>query len=222
MTANRAEYRLSATQVAVTLLGVIALTGNALGQAATETPAALHPLPPRPLLYFFEHAALPKAAFNYDQDIQALIANPRQAGRPMARIFAKAAMQAARTVPNFDSDTMFDDMRSFIGQIKFDTIQRGGYTIHLMQMPPPEYPNEAYFTAIVYQDNEPLVEGEPAPSTRYITFERTAVEGRVYALGEWYVDGEYQTHGFGDTEPTVRGFIANIYVMLGIDSSNRQ
>lgn len=44
--------------------------------------------PVRPLLYYFEHVSLREEAFRYDQDIQALIANPTQAGEPVTRLRA--------------------------------------------------------------------------------------------------------------------------------------
>ncbi len=172
--------------------------------------------PARPLLYFFEHVSLREAAFRYDQDIQRLIANPRQAGEPVSRLFAKAALFAAKT-PTFRSETFVDDMNRFMGQISFETIRRGGYTLHLMGMPPPEHPTEVYFIAIVYKDGEPLVEGTPAPSTRYIVLEKTQVEGRAFALAEWDAGGKHKTHGFGNQEPTVRDLIGNTFQLLGIN-----
>jgi len=90
----------------------------------------------------------------------------------------------------------------------------------LLRMPQPEYPAEAYFVAIVYKDGEPLIEGKPAPSTRYITLEKTAVPGRVFALGEWDVNGNHKTHGFGNNEPTLRDLVVNVFAMLGIDGTS--
>lgn len=217
MTTNHFRMRLGIAS-AFLLLAAAAIAGEAVGQAPSGQPSAQPPPPVRPLLYFFEHASLREAAFRYDQDIQRLIANPRQAGEPIARLFAKAAFSAAK-VPTFRSETMVEDMTQFMRQIGFETIRRGGYTIHLMRMPPPEYPPEAYFVAIVYKDGEPLIEGTPAPSTRYVVLEKTSVEGRVFALGEWDVDGRHKTHGFGDHEPTVRDLVANVYAMLGIDGT---
>ena len=179
------------SKVATFVLLVTALiAGEAVGQGSAESSerASAQPQPPtRPLLYYFEHVSLRDAAFRYDQDIQRLIANPRQAGEPVTRLFAKAALYAA-SVPTFKSDTVADDMIRFMRQISFETIRRDGYTIHLMGMPP-EHPPEAYFVAFVYKDGEPLVEGAPPPSTRYLVLEKTAVEGRVFALGEWDVNG---------------------------------
>lgn len=207
------------SMVAMLALLVTALSaGDAIGQdsSAPGERRAAQPQPPaRPLLYFFEHASLRDAALRYDQDIQRLIAQPRQAGEPITRLFAKATLYAAG-VPTFKSDTVFDDMNRFMRQISFETVRRDGYTIHLMGMPPPEHPPEAYFVAFVYKDGEPLVEGTPAPSTRYITLEKTAVTGRVFALGEWDVNGNHKTHGFGNHEPTVRDLIGNTLALLGI------
>lgn len=171
--------------------------------------------PARPLLYFFEHVSLRQAAFRYDEDIQRLIANPRQAGEPVSRLFAKAALYAAK-VPTFKSATFVDDMTGFMRQISFETIQRGGYTLHLMGMPPPEHPTEAYFIAIVYKDGEPLVAGTPAPSTRYVVLEKTQVEGRAFALAEWDASGKHKTHGFGNSEPTVGDLVGATFQLLGI------
>ena len=199
------------------VLATAPLAGEAADQAAS-VPASpsVQPQPPaRPLLYFFEHASLREAAFRYDRDIQALIANPRQATEPVARLFGKAALWAAG-VPTFKSETMMDDMARFMRQIGFDTIRRDGYTIHVVRMPPPEFPPEAYFVAIVYKDGEPLVEGTPAPSTRYITLEKTSLEGRVFALGEWDVNGKHKTLGFGNHAPTLRDLVTNVFAMLGI------
>ena len=165
------------------------------------------------VLYFFQHFALRDAAFQFDRNVQELIDNPRQAGRPIARLFGRACLRAAD--PDYcGTPEAVDGARDFMRQIGFNTVQYGGYTIHLMSMPPPQYPPEAYFIAIVYKDGESLVEGAPAPSTRYITFERTAGGGHIYALGEWTVDGNHETYSFGDTEPTARGFIANVYAMI--------
>jgi hypothetical protein len=206
---------------AFVLLATAPIAGEVVGQASSASPErpSAQPQPPvRPLLYYFEHVSLREAAFGYDQDIQALIANPRQAGEPVTRLFAKATLRAVHA-PNFKSETVADDMIQFMRQIGFETLRRGGYTIHLMRMPPPEHPPEAYFVAIVYKDAEPLVEGTPAPSTRYITLEKTAVEGRVFALCEWDVDGKHKTHGFANHEPTIRDLVANVYAMLGIDAN---
>lgn len=172
----------------------------------------------QPLLYFFEHVSLREAAFRYDQHVHRLIPNPRQAGEPVTRLFAKAALYAA-SVPTFRSETMVEDMTGFIRQIGFETIRKGGYTIHLMRMPPPEFPPEAYFVAIVYKDGELLIEGTPAPSTRYITFEKTPVTGRAVALGEWDVNGKHKLHGFSDQVPTLRDVVSNVYALLGIEGS---
>lgn len=221
MTSNLFRMKCSLT-AALVLLAAAAIAGKALGQdadAPPEAPAGQAQAPARPLLYCFEHVALREAAFRYDQDIQRLIANPRQAGEPVTRLFAKATLYAAR-MPNFNSDTAFSDMVMFMRQIGFETIRRGGYTIHMMGMPPPEYPPEAYYVAIVYKDSEPLVEGAPASSTRYIVLEKTSVPGRVFALSEWDVNGKHKTHGFGNHEPTLRDLVANVYAMLGIDASD--
>ena len=93
---------------------------------------------------------------------------------------------------------------------------------HLMGMPPPEHPTEAYFIAIVYKDGEPLVEGTPAPSTRNITIEKTPVTGRAFALCEWDVSGKHKTLGFGNQEPTLADLIANVFAMLGINADQPQ
>jgi hypothetical protein len=179
------------------------------GQAPPTEP------PARPLLYYFEHGTLRESAFNYDQDMQALIANPRNAGQPISRIYAKAALRSVG-VPGFDVENMMDDAGPYMRQISFETIRRGGYTIHVMGMPAPENPPEAYFIGIVYKDGEPLVEGQPAPTTRYYTFEQTDVDNHVFAFGEWGADGEHETHGFGDREPTVGEFLGTVYARLGI------
>lgn len=179
---------------------------------SVETPA-------QPVLYMFEHVQLRESAFMYDQDIQVILANPRQATDSMLRLFSKSSMRAVR-MPGVSTDAVTAAVTNkvpvWLGQITIDTVRRAGYTIHIFGLPPPENPPEAYFAAIVYKDGEPLIEGQPAPSTRYITFEHTDVEGRVFALGEWDAAGQHSTLGFGDREPTVHDFIANIYAMLGI------
>lgn len=187
-----------------------AIAGEAAGQATPQPQP-----PPRPLLYFFEHVSLRDAALRYDQDIQRLIANPRQAGEPMTRLFAKAALYAAGT-PTLKPETVADDTIRYLRQISFETIRREGYTIHLMGMPPPEHPPEAYFVAFVYKDGEPLVEGTPAPSSRYLVLEKTSVPGRAFALGEWDVNGNHKTHGFGNHQPTVRDIVGYVFAALGI------
>lgn len=206
---------------ALVLLATALIAGDALGQAAStsaEQSSAQPPPPARPLLYFFEHVSLHEAAFRYDQDVQRLIANPLQAGEPVTRLFAKAALHAVH-VPTFNSETVVADMTRFMRQISFETIRRGGYTIHVMGMPRPEFSPEAYFIAIVYKDDEPLVEGSPAPSTRYIALEKTGVEGRAFALAEWDVNGNHKTHGFGNREPTVGDLLANTFALLGIENT---
>jgi hypothetical protein len=213
------------SKVATLVLLVTALiAGEAIGQgsaASSERASAPPQPPPRPLLYYFEHVSLRDAAFRYDQDIQRLIAHPRQAGEPITRLFTKAALYAAG-VPTFKSDTVADDMILFMRQISFETIRRDGYTIHLMGMPPPEHPPEAYFVALAYKDGEPLVEGTPAPSTRYLVLEKTAVEGRVFAVGEWDVNGKHKTYGFGNHQPTVRDLIGQTLALLGINAKRPQ
>lgn len=202
------------------LLLTALIAGEAVGQNSPtpSEPPSVQPLPPaRPVLYYFEHVTLRDAAFRYDQDIQRLIANPRQAGEPVSRLFAKAVLYSAK-VPTFNSDTVADDVIRFMRQIGFETIRRDGYTLHLMRMPPPEHPPEAYFIAFVYKDGEPLVEGTPAPSTRYIVLEKTAVKGRVYALGEWDAKGNHKTLGFGNEEPTIRDLIGHTFALLGINA----
>jgi len=77
------------SKVATLVLLVTALiAGEAIGQgsaASSERASAPPQPPPRPLLYYFEHVSLRDAAFRYDQDIQRLIAHPRQAGEPITR-----------------------------------------------------------------------------------------------------------------------------------------
>lgn len=211
------QWKMGSMIATLALLAATLSAGEAIGQessAAGERPAQPQP-PARPLLYYFEHVSLRDAALRYDQDIQRLIAQPRQAGEPITRLFGKATLYAAK-VPTFKSDEVFNDMNRFMRQISFETIRRDGYTIHLMGMPPPEHPPEAYFVAFVYKDGEPLVEGTAAPSTRYITLEKTPVAGRAFALGEWDANGNHKTHGFGDHEPTVRDLVGNVYALLGI------
>lgn len=197
---------------------VITFTSTRRRQDAGLRPAAEPELPARPLLYFFEHVSLREAAFRYTEDMQRLIANPRQAGEPMARLFGKAALYAAK-VPTFEPQTVLEDMTKFMRQIGFETVQRGGYTIHFMGMPTPEYAPEAYFVAIVYKDGEPLVADTPAPSTRYIVLEKTAVSGHAFALAEWDVNGQHKTHGFGDQPPTLRDLVGNTFRLLGIEGA---
>lgn len=213
------EFWKTGSKLATVVLFITAvIAGEAAGQDSTASPApgSTQPQPPpRPLLYYFEHVSLRDAALRYDQDIQRLIANPRQAGEPVTRLFAKATLYAART-PTLKPETVADDTMRFMRQISFETIRRDGYTIHLMGMPPPEHPPEAYFVAFVYKDGEPLVEGTPAPSTRYFVLEKTAVAGRVFALGEWDAKGNHKTHGFGNQQPTVGHLIDYVLTMLGI------
>jgi hypothetical protein len=214
-------WKTCSTKAALVLCAASLIAGEAVGQAApvSQEQPAVQPAPPgRPLLYFFEHVSLREAAFRYDEDIQRLIANPRQAGEPMSRLFAKAALYAARA-PNFKPETVADDMNAFMRLISFETVRRGGYTIHLLGLPPPEYPPEAYYIAIVYKDGEPLVAGTPAPSTRYIVLEKTQVAGRVFALAEWGVSGQHKTHGFGNHAPTVRDLVGTTFQLLGINDT---
>lgn len=77
------------------------------------------------MLYCFEDVSLREAAFGYDQDIQALIANPRRAGEPVTRLFAKASLRAVHA-PNFKSEPVADDVIQFMRQIGFETLRRGG------------------------------------------------------------------------------------------------
>jgi hypothetical protein len=217
MTAIQIRTRRTGVLTALlTITLLIARDVSAQDGPAPPTPAVQPEPPARPLLYFFEHVALRDAALRYDEDMQRLIANPRQAGEPVSRLFGKAVLYAAK-VPTFQSETAFEDITGFMRQIGFDTLRKGGYTIHLMRMPPPEFPPEAYFVAIVYKDGEPLIEGAPAPSTRYITFEKTPVTGRAVALAEWKVDGKHKVHGFADQEPTLRDVVSNVYALLGIE-----
>jgi hypothetical protein len=207
------DARLSAA--ALVLFAVFATGGE--GQAADAPPARpfVQPQPPtRPLLYYFEHFSLRRAAFLYEREIQMLIAHPRQPGDPVARLFGNAVVYAAG-VPTFDPKTAPDDMRLFVRQIGFESIRRDGYTVHLVRMPPPEYASEAYFAAIAYKDGELLVEGELAPSTRYITLEKTSVDGRVYAVAEWDRNDRHKTVAFGDREPTPEDALENVFALLG-------
>lgn len=202
------------------LAGLLPLVAQAQDEPQlTPPPSAEAPVPAQPLLYMFEHVQLRESAFMYDRDIQAILANPRQATDMMLRLFSKSGMRAVR-MPGVSADAVTESLTNkvptWLGQISIDTVRRAGYTIHIFGMPPPENPPEAWFTAIVYKDGEPLVEGQPAPSTRYITFEYTNVDDRVFALGEWDVEGQHATLGFGNREPTIHDFLANVYAMLGI------
>jgi hypothetical protein len=122
--------------------------------------------------------------------------------------------------PGVDVENLMDNVGPYIRQMEFQTLRRGGYTIHIVAMPEPEYPLEAYFVGIVYKDGEPLVEGQPARSTRYFTFEHTDVDNQVFAFGEWRQDGDHITHGYGDRVPTVRDFVGTVYANLGIIKPN--
>lgn len=199
------------------IIGLTAVLFAGVAFAQQEQEAASEPPPPpeRPLLYFFEHASLREAAFNYDENIQALIANPRNAGEPIAQIFANAALRSVG-LPGVDVENLMANVGPYMREISFETLRRDGYAIHVMGMPTPEYPPEAYFVGIVYKDGEELIDGQPAPSTRYFTFEHTSVDDQVFAFSEWYASGDRTTHGFGDRVPTIRDFIGTIYANLGI------
>jgi hypothetical protein len=45
------------------------------------------------------------------------------------------------------------------------------------------------------------------------------MEGRVFALCEWDVNGQHKTHGFASHEPTLRDLLANVSAVLGIDAN---
>ncbi len=211
-----ATYSFLDARLSAAALVLFAVLPGGAGQAAEAPPARLlmQPQPPtRPLLYFFEHFSLRRAAFLYERDIQTLIAHPRQPGDPVARLFGNAVVYAAG-VPTFDPKTAPEDMQQFVRQIGIDTIRRDGYTVHLVRMPPPQYASEAYFAAIVYKDGELLVEGELAPSTRYITLEKTSVDGKVYAVAEWDRNDRHRTVAFGDREPTPQDALENVFTLL--------
>ena len=135
------------------------------------------PKPPdRPVLYMFQFRTLPEAAFQkhpelmreLDQPVEAAALPPGMPSTTLLHIRSKARIQAEQCglvelkIPS--EEDMEAEMLMYSG-LRIHRFQQHGQTMHVIEMPSPKSPPEAYFAAIVNHDNESREHMVPAPAT---------------------------------------------------------
>lgn len=162
---------------------------------------AIKPLeagPKRPLLYAFQYLALPEATFQNHPDLIRELGGTRSR-LPLLHFWAKAHVRCLETGlidprrPETDADR--DRELELFERITVHPYQRDGYTAHVVTMPPPESMPEAYFTALVFKDDEPKEYMQASPSSRYFTLEKSHAQPPV--LCECRRDGSRRNYGEG-------------------------
>ena len=167
----------------------------------------------RPLLYLFQHAALREAAFENHPELIRELAAP-SSPLPLLHFWSRASLQCERAGP-FADDPSGEDDAALTAERWFDAVQiyryaRDGYTAHIVTMPTPESSPEAYFVAIVHQDDEPHEYRRESPSTRYFTLEQADPPAVRPLLCEWVRDGSRENYGEGPV-PTREAFSAAVF-----------
>lgn len=164
-------------------------------QAARPAQAGLQ----RPLLYLFQFVTLPEEAFqNHPELIRELVNEPVEDmpllhARSIARIRCEQMGLPQLTLENSSSDIVAE--YKLFSTVTVQAHKSNGYTAHVVTMPEPQFPPEAYFAAIVFKDDEPKEYMQPSPSTRYFTLEKS--KGELPVLGECLRDGKRRNYGAG-------------------------
>lgn len=170
----------------------------------------------RPQVYYFEHKALPEAAFsNHPQLMQELNGEP-VTPMPLLPFWLKSEIICTHSglieEPDFDSDEWYENVGLLLKEITLHTTKRNGYTVHVYTMPQPVNPTEAHLIAIVHKDSEPHNHGQPSPSTRYYTLEKT-IGDVPPVMCSWDAEGAHANYGSGP-EPTVEAFTEAVFAHL--------
>ena len=166
---------------------------NFFAQAARQAQAG----PPRPVLYLFQFVALPEEAFqNHPELIRELENGPVALmtllhARSMATI--RCAQAGGMPSPHMITEEDVQAQNQLFRTLSVQAHKSNGYTAHVVTMPAPQSPPEAYFAAIVFKDDEPKVYRQASPSTRYFTLEMSL--GGMTILGESLRGGARRNFG---------------------------
>lgn len=188
------------------------------GQKAIEAMLSAPQAPERPLLYMFQHVALREAAFENHPELIKELSGPPRTMMPLLHFRSKAQFRCemAGLLPeDYDLDeSNFEAEQKLFEAVSVSPVRRGGYTAHIVTMPVPEHVTEAYFSAIVFKDDEPKDYMHPSPSTRYFTLEK-AEPPTSPLFCEWFRDGSRQNYGEG-TAPETRAFADAVFKRMGV------
>lgn len=166
--------------------------------------------PKRPLLYLFQHVALPQAAFENHPELLRGLSGKKDLF-PLHHIWSKARARGELTGLISESEDSLEDEAQFAKDeelyraVSIHPRQVDGWSIFVIVMPAPERAPEAYYAAIVYREHEPREPMQPSASTRYFTLERADIVDRTMFC-EWTKNGSHLNFGEGPT-PTVDGFV---------------
>lgn len=148
---------------------------------------------PRCRHYLFAHVAMRDMAFQYPVEIIAALAS-KDADALLADQWNSVAQACSE---QGDDDRPVDE-----SAVEVHRLRIGGYMSAVIEMPQPEGPTEAYFTAIVLcVDLEAKGKTKEDIVVRYFTLEKCAKispdDSEQTALCEWTADGTHLNHGEG-------------------------
>ena len=151
----------------------------------------------RPVLTTFQSVTLPAEVFQNQPELLRELENKSGAmvslghARVMAMIRCVQAggMPSPHTITEEDVQAQNELFRTLSVQAH----RANGYTAHVVTMPAPQSPPEAYYAAIVFKDDEPKVYQQPSPSTRYFTLEKSLGDMRFFC--EYRPDGSRRNLG---------------------------
>ncbi len=156
--------------------------------------------------YLLAHVALPQAAFNDPVSFMTVVGHPEQSRALIAEVVEAVGRHCAE-LPDpfpFSSDEVYVHCTRVMN-----------FPCAIVEMPWPEAPNEAFFSAAVLLQDltaDPHTEGL---ELRYFTLERVnSQDGSLRTmLGEWTRDGSHLNYGDGP-RPTLTGFLTGIETLL--------
>jgi hypothetical protein len=187
---------------------------NFFTQAARQAQAG----PQRPLLYMFQFVTLPEEAFHNHPELISELKNGPVGTTPLWHAQSIASIRCAQAgwLPS-RLELTDEDLRAMGKLFSAVTVQvhkSNGYTAHVVTMPEPQFPPEAYFAAIVFTDDEPKAYMEASPSTRYFTLEKSL--GKATALGECLRGGNHRNFGAGPV-PDQNAFIKALFERMSVN-----
>lgn len=175
------------------------------------------------LLYVFQYVVLPEAAFTNHPELVQELEGPRTL-LPLFHFRSRAmvsCIQSGLIDPDeTQSDAQIEAEFALFQALSIDSHRRDGFTVHVVTMPKPEVPPQAYFVAIVYKDNEPKVYGRPSPSTRYFALEHS--QAALPMLCEVREDGSRRNFGEGPAAD-LKAFVDAVFdrITAGQPGNNR-
>jgi len=167
--------------------------------------------PKRPLVYCFQHVALPEAVFeNHPELIQELFGEGKCCDDHLLHFWSKSDFICMKSGWLLEYENEEDEERAdneemeWREKVKLNFVNKQGFSFFIYEMPEPKFPTEAYCVAICYKDDEEKEYMQPSIGSRYFVLEKDGHKEKAFVC-EWTREHEHINYGEMDF-PSIETF----------------